>query len=408
MLNLSITIGRIELPIHPLDLSYSSDPASSYCTGAIVASDTLTQGDMILGVPFLRNVYSVLQYSESIGEDSDDILANPRLGLMSLTNASQAITEWHSVRIDHVPLKQPTSTPSADTLSTGSNGKKLSVGIEVVLGIVGFFVVCAILFIVRWFLLRRRFAAEKAAPQQMDPHDKDLALALAGAERYRGSRSTRYSVPSDVMTLHTVRYDEHGDKAASGKGSYGDADGLTPRSSRRSDSRGRDGDRYSWVSADAVVWPQQTRDAASTSPERVHQWQAPDQWRATDQPQLAEVHPTDPATGSTHSRTASTDSAEEPKTANVNDPLLPAAWPTHSPHVEPVDVAPQQFAGVGTFANQNRRQSTARSSSFTSAPTVMSPLHAHRPLVAPSDTDERRSSHEQSWDSGGENGHDRT
>src|SRR5882762_5497317 len=65
-LNMSITLdGRGEIPLHPLDLTAEplDSPTSGTCVGTIQASDstfsnpTSNVGDMILGVPFLRNTY---------------------------------------------------------------------------------------------------------------------------------------------------------------------------------------------------------------------------------------------------------------------------------------------------------------------------------------------------------------
>lgn len=414
MLNISITIGAIEFPIHPLDVAYNSDPSSKYCTGSIRSSNDLTQGDLILGVPFLRNAYTVFQYSSEIGTNSDEDQAFPQFGLLSLTDPATAISEWRSVRLDHVPLTQP--APGGSSFTGNHPGKKLSVGIEVLLGLIGFFALCGILFIGRWFLLRRKHASNNKASttQEAYPHDSDLARALAGAERYsaiRSSRysdpnathSTRYSEPSDILTLHTLRHDDKQDRLDSGKGSFVDEPGdrLTPRSSRRSASLGR----YSSHSENAVSPSHRSRNQSTTSPEREHQWRAPDDWRHSANVQLVDIHPTE-VTG--HTPDASLDSpgqwrissVEEPKTPASDDPLLPASptWPSQETHAESVDMMPRHFAGVGTFASaQSRRLSTARANSFTATPAVMSPLHTQWPLVAASDTDEAlTSSHEHS------------
>ncbi|KAG6896328.1 hypothetical protein C0992_008982, partial [Termitomyces sp. T32_za158] len=65
-LNLTITLDdRTPIPLHPLDLTTNNnDNDASFCTGVIQANDRLVQSDapadMILGVPFLRNTYTVM------------------------------------------------------------------------------------------------------------------------------------------------------------------------------------------------------------------------------------------------------------------------------------------------------------------------------------------------------------
>jgi hypothetical protein len=73
---MTITLdNRPEIPLHPLDLTGEpsvGSAASTYCIGLIQAADVhLTRpdsdaGDMILGVPFLRNVYTVMAYDPPV------------------------------------------------------------------------------------------------------------------------------------------------------------------------------------------------------------------------------------------------------------------------------------------------------------------------------------------------------
>jgi len=233
MLNVSVTIGRVEYPIHPIDASYKANPSDKGCIGSIVASDYLGQegaaGDMILGIPFLRNIYTVLSFSEKVGEHEDDLLANPRLGLLSLTDPVKAVAEWRSLRVDGVPLQtgsQPKPSSPVAT-SAGTVGKSgIDVGVIVGVVIVGFFGLCALLFLFWWFLVRRRIAREKAAAgDYQGPHDKDLALMLAGGG---GSRYGSYHDTGTLNTSQDVFKDKSSRRASGG-------DDLTLRSSRRSE-----------------------------------------------------------------------------------------------------------------------------------------------------------------------------
>lgn len=119
---------------------------------------------MILGVPFLRNAYTVMGYEtpyangsfpSSSYQSEDDI--RPSLGLLGLTNATIAMQEFQTVRVLNQPLSSgnQTSGPSSQIITVGP--KKLSVGIIVLVALVGFFSLCFALFGVRWLLMKKRY-----------------------------------------------------------------------------------------------------------------------------------------------------------------------------------------------------------------------------------------------------------
>ncbi|RDB20409.1 Pepsin A [Hypsizygus marmoreus] len=185
-LNMTITLDdRPEIPIHPLDLTAEppKDNQAEFCIGLIQPADVVLAvpnsaiGDMILGVPFMRNTYSVMAYEipEADGTyptftpnttnstvdpdlESDSQPIRPRLGLMSLTDPVVALEEFKKVRV----LNQPISTSPDSSTSPGSTskedggGKKLSVGIIVLIGLLSFFALCFTLFGIRWWFFRRR------------------------------------------------------------------------------------------------------------------------------------------------------------------------------------------------------------------------------------------------------------
>ncbi|KAJ3524194.1 hypothetical protein NMY22_g11110 [Coprinellus aureogranulatus] len=197
---MTITLDdRTPIPLHPLDLTSppetSHSPVSSsdaMCVGLLQAADAYlgrpnSIGDMILGVPFLRNVYSVMAYAApkddgtferpwpegATGEeevedpDTNSTTPNPtrpgnvmpRLGLMSMTDPTIALEEFKTVRVLNQPISNGThSGGSANTSRDGANGRHgLSVGIIVLIALVGFFAVCFALFALRWFLIRRKY-----------------------------------------------------------------------------------------------------------------------------------------------------------------------------------------------------------------------------------------------------------
>ncbi|KAF8495746.1 aspartic peptidase domain-containing protein [Russula emetica] len=128
-LNMTITLnGYPEMPLHPLDLTTQSqtNPSSSNCVGLIQ-----TDG-------------GVMDTSPSV---SDMIL-----GLLSLTNATRAMQEFHNVRV----LNEPLSSGDSSSPTSATPSRKLSVGVDVLLALLSIIVACVALFGLRWFYVRRR------------------------------------------------------------------------------------------------------------------------------------------------------------------------------------------------------------------------------------------------------------
>ncbi|KAF8721826.1 hypothetical protein AX14_010160 [Amanita brunnescens Koide BX004] len=183
-LNMTITLDdRPEIPLHPLDLTTEppNNNRAQYCVGMIQSSAALGNpdlgiGDMILGVPFLRNTYTVMGYdtpfpngsfpSSSVGADSDsDSEIHPALGLLALTNAAIALEEFQTVRVLNQPLSPSgnhSTAPGGAAAPVTVGPRRLSVGIIVLVALVGFFSMCCVLFGIRWVLMRRRFGKEEA------------------------------------------------------------------------------------------------------------------------------------------------------------------------------------------------------------------------------------------------------
>jgi len=161
-------------------------------------------GDMILGIPFMRNVYTVMAYTvptddgafPPISDSKVNILVQPRLGLMSLTNSTMALDEFNTVRVLNQPLSD--GPVDADSGSQGG-GKKLSTGIIVLIALLGFFAFCCVLFIVRSLVYRRQFYR-----RQEKGHQTDYKHELA----YQLTHHTSGSIPSED-TLRTMRYEEY-------------------------------------------------------------------------------------------------------------------------------------------------------------------------------------------------------
>ncbi|KAG2123082.1 aspartic peptidase domain-containing protein [Suillus clintonianus] len=207
-LNMTITLdGQPELPIHPLDLTNepSGQHNAQYCIGLIQADDsqltaTSQIGDMVLGVPFMRNVYTVLAYEPSPFNVSVYTGIRPTLGLMGLTNITQALDEFNNVRVLNQPLG---GSPPQQTSS--SNDTKLSVGLEVLIGLIGFFALCFTLFGLKWFMTRRQW--KKQGMVDTDGGKKGEGEYMAYQLTRRNSRSSDDAPP--VSTLRTLAYNSY-------------------------------------------------------------------------------------------------------------------------------------------------------------------------------------------------------
>ncbi|PCH40590.1 acid protease [Wolfiporia cocos MD-104 SS10] len=205
-INMTITLdSRPAIPLHPLDLSYPTSDGS--CMGmiqnsAIIGSDYVELPDLVLGVPFMRNTYTVMAYeppengvflpNETLAGSGANI--NPVLGLLGLTNITVALEEFHQVRVLNEPLDGGTTTTSEGPQSL----KHLSVGIDILIGCVGFLLLCAAVFGARWLYLRRKW--RKSPPAFADEEDgKDSLSEVAYILARRGSATDRYSRSDDGL-----------------------------------------------------------------------------------------------------------------------------------------------------------------------------------------------------------------
>ncbi|KAF8551129.1 acid protease [Imleria badia] len=197
-LNMTITLdGQNELPLHPLDLT--AEPAgqssSQYCTGLIQTDPskltaTSDIGDMILGVPFMRNVYTVMAYEQPDANGtfntSVQFGTQPTLGLLGLTNATLAMEEFDQVRVLNQPLGSGSSQQGS---SSESSGPQFSIGAKILIGLVSFFVLCLAMFALRCFFARKRL--RNASHFEKAEQGLDQEPQYGGYQRTRsGSRSS--------------------------------------------------------------------------------------------------------------------------------------------------------------------------------------------------------------------------
>jgi len=158
---------------------------AEFCIGMIQAADAqltnpLTSiADIVLGVPFMRNVYTVMAYSAPDAQGRFTPPVNrtaaiiPVIGMLPLTDPSVAAQEFTTVRILNQPL--PTSRNPNTNTGTGSNAntvnvvrKGLATGVIVAIAVVSAILVFGLIFLIRFIIDRRRRASEEASKAALD------------------------------------------------------------------------------------------------------------------------------------------------------------------------------------------------------------------------------------------------
>lgn len=237
---MTITLdGQSETTLHPLDLTaFPQQAGSTSTTGSCIGLIQTANGEMddassglddfVLGVPFLRNTYTVMAYEvpDSNGNFNasgsgtgtemlnDDI--NPRLGLLGLTDPTKALEEFNTVRVLNQPLSNSNSSSSGTGADATGGDKKLSVGLDVLIGLIGFFAFCLALFGGRWWFMRRRWRRAGGRERGVDEFaDGDRKMDVLGGAAYRLARRTSETNGEDERghlsedTLRAIRFEEY-------------------------------------------------------------------------------------------------------------------------------------------------------------------------------------------------------
>ncbi|KAG8214530.1 aspartic peptidase domain-containing protein [Butyriboletus roseoflavus] len=107
LINLTFNFGGISYPVHPLDVS-SSDFGVSFSNGNPACLGTfqpissafslLGEYDMILGMAFLRNTYTLINFGNLVQGGSSS--SNPYIQLLSLTDETAAVNDFIQVRLN--------------------------------------------------------------------------------------------------------------------------------------------------------------------------------------------------------------------------------------------------------------------------------------------------------------------
>ncbi|KAF9778571.1 acid protease [Thelephora terrestris] len=219
-LNMTISLNGMAIPLHPLDLTIGQGISSETCVGTIQAADGLlsssSTADMILGVPFLRNVYTVLAHDVPFANGSfntqavnnnQTFMIRPRLGLINLTDPTVALDEFNTVRVLGQPLS---SSGNGSKQSTSERASGLSVGLKVLLGLVGVFVLALLVFALRFLWHRRKWKRSPGVLEAGGSPDAQNAYNTSdGAHREGAQSGPEDSSGLAAATMRDSQLDEH-------------------------------------------------------------------------------------------------------------------------------------------------------------------------------------------------------
>lgn len=101
--NLTFVFGGVPYPIHPLDTSLSWNAnGTEFCIGSFQPRSTTNNNyDMILGMAFLRNAYTLVNFGDFI-DGKDNKVADPYVQLLPTTEIIEAHSDFVQVRLKGV------------------------------------------------------------------------------------------------------------------------------------------------------------------------------------------------------------------------------------------------------------------------------------------------------------------
>jgi len=103
ILTASFAIGGVNYSIHPLDMSlkFNDKCYGAFQPSTITFADASSQFDMILGMAFLRNTYTLIDFGDFVDANATEKTA-PFIQLLSLTDATDAHTDFVNARLGGV------------------------------------------------------------------------------------------------------------------------------------------------------------------------------------------------------------------------------------------------------------------------------------------------------------------
>jgi len=139
-LNISFTFSGVNIPVHPLDVVSADLDLGSYCAGSFqpitTAFSMFGNYDMILGMSFLRSVYTLFDYGNYVDDTSND-RGDPYVQFLSVINATGAHAGFVKTRLNGTDTTGsasetllPASQESHSPLSAGEKKQHIEGAIE--------------------------------------------------------------------------------------------------------------------------------------------------------------------------------------------------------------------------------------------------------------------------------------
>ncbi|OJA17759.1 hypothetical protein AZE42_04864 [Rhizopogon vesiculosus] len=235
LINVTFNFGGVSYPIHPLDVS-SSDFGVTFSNGNAACLGTfqpvtsafslLGEYDMIMGMAFLRNTYTLLSYGNFINGGSNS--NNPYVQLLPLTNVESAVNDFIQVRLSGqnlinssqyalLPASQQQHSPESEAEKKQQYEEEvLSRWPEILVGSL-LFLILLVSYCVWRCCCRRKRLAKKAAKQK------------GGAAVSGGFKSSTYEPLQDSQSTATLVMQPMRASTVDFKEEYGkDAFGRSP------------------------------------------------------------------------------------------------------------------------------------------------------------------------------------
>ncbi|KAF8158193.1 aspartic peptidase domain-containing protein [Crassisporium funariophilum] len=145
--NITFKFAGQSYPVHPLDMSMNSK-GEAVCIGTFQPF-TYDRGinpnyDMVLGMAFMRNVYTLFDYGDYIDNSPD--LMDPYIQMLSITNMTEAHQDFVTVRLNGVDT---TGTRGLKDPSASSKPRTTMYYIVAAVAVVAILFAVAIFFILR-------------------------------------------------------------------------------------------------------------------------------------------------------------------------------------------------------------------------------------------------------------------
>ncbi|KAH0831986.1 aspartic peptidase domain-containing protein [Lanmaoa asiatica] len=185
LINVTLNFGGISYPVHPLDVS-STDFGVTFSNGNPACLGTfqpissafslLGEYDMILGMAFLRNIYTLINFGNLVRGGSSS--NNPYIQLLSLTDETAAVNDFVKVRLNGqnlinsaqytlLPASQQQHSPETEAEKKAQYEEEvLSRWPYILAGCLVFVLLLVAYCVWRCCCRRKRLAKKKAAKQQ--------------------------------------------------------------------------------------------------------------------------------------------------------------------------------------------------------------------------------------------------